>query len=270
YEFHWDLGHVVFLGIFYSVLAVAACTLVYALHRWREDVRRHGADAAAWPETFAELPAERRRCRHAYDGAAPERICEHCFDCGTCAGHAEFAARAAGGEQAGPAVPAGLNLHPGRLYHRAHTWVEPHEDGTVTVGLDGLAARCLGRPDRVRLPEPGRVLRAGERATVLERGDLCARVPSPVGGTVVARGDVGRGVLYTVEPDDDPAWRENLLAGTAARVWMLRELEWLQEVLTPAGQEPALADGGVPVGDLVQACPDADWDDLWARVWLEA
>ncbi|MBE0566289.1 MAG: hypothetical protein IH621_10050, partial [Krumholzibacteria bacterium] len=87
---------------------------------------------------------------------------------------------------------------------------------------------------------------------------------------VVSRGDVGRGVLYTVQPDDDPAWRQNLLAGTAARVWMLRELEWLQEALTPAGQAPALADGGVPVGDLVQACPDADWDNLWAQVWLEA
>ncbi|MFN2369868.1 MAG: hypothetical protein ABR506_01800, partial [Candidatus Krumholzibacteriia bacterium] len=121
YEFHWDLGHVVFLGIFYSVLAVAACTLVYALRRWREDVRRHGADLAAWPETFAELPPERRRCRHAYDGTAPDRICEHGFACATCGRHAEFAARAAGGEQAGPAVPAGLNLHPGRLYHRAHT-----------------------------------------------------------------------------------------------------------------------------------------------------
>ena len=24
------------------------------------------------------------------------------------------------------------------------------------------------------------------------------------------------------------------------------------------------------LGDLVQACPDADWDELWARVWLEA
>ncbi|MBE0567279.1 MAG: hypothetical protein IH621_15065, partial [Krumholzibacteria bacterium] len=40
YEFKWDLGHVVFLGIFYTVLAVAACSLVHALRRWRADVAR--------------------------------------------------------------------------------------------------------------------------------------------------------------------------------------------------------------------------------------
>ena len=268
YEFHWDLGHVVFLGIFYAVLAVAAVAVVVAVRRSRADIRRRGADGAAWHETFAELPPERRRCRHEYDGTVAHRTCDHDFDCITCARHRELEAVAAGG--AAQRAPIGVNLHPDRLYHRAHTWVEPGPDGTLLVGLDGVAARCLGRPERVELPQPGQVLRAGERAVTCGRGHLRAHIPSPVAGTVLARGDVREGWLYSVQPADPETWRDNLLSGNAAGVWMLRELEWLQLALTPAGRAPALADGGLPVGDLVQAYPAADWDSIWAEVWLEA
>ena len=268
YEFHWDLGHVVFLGIFYAVLTVAAVTVALAVRRSRDDIRRRGADGAVWHETFADLPPERRHCRHEYDGTVAHRICDHDFDCITCARHRELEAAAAGG--AAERAPIGVNLHPDRLYHRAHTWVEPREDGTVLVGLDGVAARCLGRPDRVELPQPGQVLRAGERAVTCASGHLRAHIPSPVAGTVLAQGDVREGWLYAVQPADPESWRDNLLTGHAAGTWMLRELEWLQLALTPAGRAPALADGGLPLGDLVQAYPAADWDTIWAEVWLEA
>jgi hypothetical protein len=99
---------------------------------------------------------------------------------------------------------------------------------------------------------------------------LRARIPSPVAGTVLAQGDVREGWLYLVQPSDPESWQGNLLTGNAAGLWMLRELEWLQLALTPAGREPALADGGLPVGDLVNACPAADWDAIWAELWLEA
>ena len=205
YEFHWDLGHVMFLGIFYTVLAVAAITVALAVRRSRDEIRRRGADGAAWHETFADLPPERRHCRHEYDGTVAHRICDHDFDCITCARHRELEAAAAGGTA--ERAPIGVNLHPKRLYHRAHTWVEPLQDGTVLVGLDGVAARCLGRPDHVDLPEPGRVLRAGERAVTCGRGHLRARIPSPVAGTVLEQGDVREGWLYLVQPSDPERWQ---------------------------------------------------------------
>ncbi len=41
--------------------------------------------------------------------------------------------------------------------------------------------------------------------------------------------------------------------------------------LMPAASElPSLADGGVPVDDLPAACPQANWDAVWGRMFMDA
>ena len=269
YEFHWDIGHIVFLGVFYSVLTAVITVLAVASYRGLRDLGKRRAVAIEWEESFHDLPLERRHCRHEFDGTASCRICEHGFDCATCSQHPLFVAQK--GDAVAEAVPpVGMGLAADRLYHRGHTWVEPRPDGTLTVGLDEFAERCFGRPDHVLLPAVGSYLQAEERGVVLERGSLLARVASPVAGEVVAQGGSEAGWLYRVRPLDPEPPLENLLRGEETRVWMLRELEWLQRILSPAGEIPTLADGGAPVGDLVQAYPEADWDSIWGQVCLEA
>ena len=68
YEFHWDPGHVVFLGIFYSVLTAMLSTLAIAAWRHRSDLARRRAEAIEWHGSFEDLPAARKRCRHEFDG----------------------------------------------------------------------------------------------------------------------------------------------------------------------------------------------------------
>jgi hypothetical protein len=46
-------------------------------------------------------------------------------------------------------------------------------------------------------------------------------------------------------------------------------LERVEILLSPAATGPSLADGGVLVDDLPDACPQADWDAVWSRVFLE-
>jgi len=265
YEFHWDLGHVVFLGIFYGVVAIVLLSLALAWRRARRDEQRR-TGSIRWHENFAELPAECRRCRHDFDGLRPGGVCEHGFACEDCARHRELEAAAAAGD--GDGAPAGVRLPASRRYHRGHTWVEPQDDGTLRVGLDGLALRCVGRPDRVELPALGADLDEGDEAAAVVRGRLQAGITAPVAGRVVDHGNFHDGWLMTLEPAA-AARLDHLLSGRAAEVWMLRELEWLQGALAPAGAAPALADGGVPVGDLVAACPDTDWDAIWGRVLLQ-
>jgi len=147
--------------------------------------------------------------------------------------------------------------------------VEPGPEGILTVGLDDFAERCFGPLDHAELPARGRVLQAGERSVVLKRGSLCARVSTPVAGKVVAQGDPEHGWLYRLRPTGPTPWFENLLRGSEALVWMVRELDWLQQNLNSAGETPTLADGGELVDNLVQSYPDADWDDIWRQVCLD-
>lgn len=269
YEFHWDTGHLVFLGIFYGVLTVVVATLARAaLRSWR-DLRHRRQDEIAWHEAFSDLPADRRQCRHAFESAASGRVCSHGFACDTCTGHAELARADDDGNGANgkrrSAVP-----HAGeRLHHRGHTWVEARADGTYDVGVDDILRSCVGRPDRVTVPGPGERVQAGAPAAELQRGRLRARLVAPLTGTVVATGDYEDGRLYRVKPFDEEDRLECLLRPAEARTWRLRELEMLQERLGAPGAGPALADGGELVGDLVAACPDADWDAIIGDLCLE-
>lgn len=261
YEFHWDTGHLAFLGIFYAVITVVLTTLAFAARRWLRDLRLRRAGDIAWHEAISDLPAERRHCRHEFDGSVPERICAHGFACDTCPEHS------APGGTCGLLATATVTTVAApdrRLYHRGHTWVEPAADGTFTVGVDDLLQRCLGRPDRVTVPEVGTVVQAGGAVAEVQRGRIRARLTAPVTGVVVATGDYSDGALYRVAPVGPGPRLDRLLGGNEARVWMLREYEALQAKLLPAGMAPALADGGELVADLIGAYPDADWDAICA------
>src|SRR5512142_98168 len=154
YDFHWDAGHIIFLGIFYAVLVVVASTITIALRRAIHDFRGNRADALRWHEEFEDLPDQWRHCRHEMTGETPNRICPNAFDCRECIEHPKFlAARKAG------ALPeirdrrvAGFEVPADRLYHRGHTWVKQEQGGIVTVGLDDLASHLMGKPDLLRLP----------------------------------------------------------------------------------------------------------------------
>jgi glycine cleavage system H lipoate-binding protein len=269
YEFHWDTGHIAFLGLFYGVLTAVFATLARAaLRSWR-DLRHRREDEIAWHEAFSDLPADRRHCRHAFDGPAAGRVCGHGFACDTCAGHAELARADVGGPGANDARRVAGPRAGERLHHRGHTWVEARADGTYDVGVDDLLRSCVGRPDRVTVPGPGERVQAGAPAAELQRGRLRARLVAPLTGTVVATGDYDGGRLYRVKPLDEGDRLECLLRPAEARTWRLRELEMLQERLGAPGAGPALADGGELVADLVAACPDADWDAIIGDLCLE-
>lgn len=268
YEFHWDPGHVIFLGVFYTVVLAVLSLLAVATFRGVRDLRRRRDPAIAWQEMFHDLPESRRTCRHAFDGPAGDRVCHHGFDCATCPGHVEFAAIPRRPARKRPAA-VGLDLDPDRLYHRGHTWVRPEPDGTLTLGPDPFAQCCLGPLDRVKLPAAGQTVQAGERAVVVERGPLSARFALPVAGEVVEGSAGDRDWILRIRPDGDSTRLVNLLRSNEACVWMLEELAWLQGCLSRAGRRPTLADGGVLLDDLVAAYPTADWDDIWGQVCLE-
>lgn len=269
-EFIWDTGHIIFFGALYSVLATIATAFGVASWRAFRDQRTGRAFAIAWHADFEELPRSARACRHNLTGEAPGRTCGNGFDCRSCSAHPEFEALRA--QQARPAdaeeVHLGVELPLDRHYHRGHTWVRAEKDGTVTVGLDEIARRLLGTPDKVELPAVGERLREqGPLARLRSRGSE-VRLLAPVDGTVSAVVGSGSDFTLRVAPSS-PLDTCHLLAGGEARVWAMRELERLQRAIAPAGVGPALADGGELVADVGAALPRDRYDAVVGEMFLE-
>jgi glycine cleavage system H lipoate-binding protein len=193
-------------------------------------------------------------------------MCENSFDCRACARHAEFSTA--------PALPPrqdmlGFAAPLDRLYHRGHAWARTEPDGTVTVGLDELGLRLIGKPDRVLLPREGARVKANGTAWSVQRHGATVRILAPVDGTVVATGGPEAGWYLKLHPEEPEPDMRHLLRGGEVHLWMMRELDRLQLLAAAGGSSPVLADGGVPVADLGAALPRSEWEGICGEMLLQ-
>jgi glycine cleavage system H protein len=160
-------------------------------------------------------------------------------------------------------VPKGFYLSEG------HTWLQPDASARVKVGADALVAHALGAVDKVVLPRPGELVKAGQPLFQLkyQAGDL--KIPSSITGQVVALNPIleghpdlvakdpyGAGWICAITPTESNAGRDGMRSGERAAAWLEREFHRLREFLS-VQISPDLAvgltnqDGGLPaVGSL--------------------
>jgi len=263
YGFEWNAGHLVFLGAFYTVLMTVAATVISAMVRSRRAFHARQVESIRWHSDFHELPRRDRACRHVLTGELSSRECPNAFDCRKCSTHARLlAARPPANLAEREEELFGMEFPLDRLYHRGHTWVHPEPDGTVTIGLDDLGRRLTGAPDTVELPKPGTPVRVNGTAFRIRKRDANVRVLSPVDGEVMETGGADRAWYLRVKPRS--ADLRHLLRGAEVRPWLMREIERLQLTLSPT-----LADGGVLMPDLSASYPEADWDAVCGKMFLE-
>lgn len=263
--FAWDLGHIIFLGAFFSVVTAVILAMVrVAAHALRDrDPKRE--QAIRWHMDFSELPAADRRCRHELTGEVRSRQCPNEFDCRECQEHPKFLRNTpVMAEVDMQALVAGMPVPLDRLYHRGHAWAKRDDDGTYTIGLDEFASRLLGADAKFELPQPGASVFANGTAWLIQTANDAVRVLSPVSGTVVRCS----GRTITVQPAADFR-ADHLLKGEEVKAWLRKEIERLQ-IAMGGSAAPALADGGALANDLPAECPDADWSDVRARMLLNA
>ncbi|HEY3615644.1 MAG TPA: hypothetical protein VGK96_02460 [Candidatus Sulfotelmatobacter sp.] len=267
--FHWTVSHIVFLSLFFAVVVTIVATVASAAWRTARDFRTKQAVALCWKSNFEELPKSDRRCRHELAGRVISRICDNAFDCRHCAKFSQFAVLPA----RAPVHALGLNYSDDRLYHRGHTWVQPAEDGTFTIGLDELADHLIGHPDSIQTPEVGNELEINQIAWRMKKNGKEIPVRAPLEGTIVAIGSPTEGWYLKIRPrldPGDPATLRHLLRGPEVHGWFSRELERLQLQLRAPDTPPTLADGGALLHGLMDVVPEADWDTVLADTFLEA
>ena len=268
YGFHWNTATMIFMGAFYAVVTVVAGTVLNAARRSWRVLRTQKAEHVRWDSEFHDLVAGDRACRHALTGELAGRVCPNGFDCRECEMHRKLIPLIRQDDV--PVVEEeifGLSFPSGRLYHRGHAWVHPEADGTLTIGLDDLAQRLVSNPDRVSLPKAGQRVHVNGTAWRARKRNAVVRVLSPVDGEVVETGGPGKGWYLRVKPENSDL--RHLLCPHEVKPWIQRELERLQLALAAEGAAPTLADGGVPVADIAAAYPEADWDAICGRIFLQ-
>jgi glycine cleavage system H lipoate-binding protein len=276
YEFHWTPGHIIFLGIFFTVLVLIAATFIKAMFRSQKDFRLKKSGEILWHSDFEDLPKYARVCRHELTGEVEHRVCENAFNCGACEAHKTFSQRDFQLAQQKPEINSnitqaevfGFTMPTDRMYHRGHTWVKKSDDGTYLVGIDDFGNRLIGKPDAVSLPEIGSHIEANTPGFTLQKAGAHLRVLSPMSGEVIEHGKKENDWYLKVKADDD--MNAHLLRGAEIRPWIMREMERLQMSLATTKIGFTLADGGELVPDMNRHYPNVDWDGIWGEMFLEA
>lgn len=274
YGFALDKGHIIFLGLFYTVVLVVLSTLAMVAWRTYRAFREKRAAGIVWHSNFDDLPRSERACRHAFTGEMQGRVCELGFNCGECETHGKLVASLAVKDAAPALMPdvfddsLGVTIPLDRYYHRGHTWLKPEADGTCTMGLDEIARRVAANPERTELPAVGTQLSAQGAAWSMRVHGADVHVMSPVDGEVVESGNGEKGWYLRIKPAQNASFC-HLLRGREVVRWMTREMERVQLMVSESAAIPALADGGVPVDDFAAACPQADWRSISGAMFLE-
>lgn len=71
-------------------------------------------------------------------------------------------------------------------FTEGHVWVRSEPDGAIAIGITPYAQDQLGDVVFVELPEPGRILKQGETAAVIESVKTADEITAPFNGSVVA------------------------------------------------------------------------------------
>jgi len=269
YGMHFNVGTVIFMGIFYTVLVVIATTLITAAWRSRKALQAREAEEIRWHSEFHDLAGRDRACRHELTGELGHRECPNGFDCRECETHTAMLEKRAEEQPAESAEDTiyGMKFPADRLYHRGHTWVRREKDGTLTVGLDELGRRLLGEPDRVVLPRPGERLNVHGTAWRARKGKAELRVVSPVAGTVIETGGPDGDWYLKIRPASLNL--RHLLCGYEVRPWIEREIERLELALKAAGVSAKPSEKAV-VPDFAASFRNADWEAVCGQMFLNA
>jgi glycine cleavage system H lipoate-binding protein len=171
---------------------------------------------------------------------------------------------------------------PGLFYHHGHTWVFLEMNGSVRVGLDGMASFLVGRFDRIELPEAGKRVREGDTLVSIVKGGRRLAVTSPVDGTVaevnrelspdghfVSAEPYGAGWICQITPDSLSRSLGKLAVAERATEWHMAEAARASEFFKAGGWGDAGMDTVGPRSSaqtgFLQGTDDHTWSEFQSK-----
>ncbi len=179
-----------------------------------------------------------------------------------------------GGVSAAAGRPAKSTRIQSRLLHPGHGWAMVEELGKVRLGVDELAGRLIGTPERVDVPPAGTEVRQGEPLVTLRRRGRALTVASALTGMVVEsnselKSEPGlvrtspqeKGWIVRIIPARFDEELRNLLRGESAERWR-KAAEAQVRSWFSLGLGTVLQDGGAWVDNIGDQVTDEDWDRM--------
>jgi len=161
-----------------------------------------------------------------------------------------------------------------RYFHPGHSWAMVEGSQTVTVGVDDLVPRVIGKVDKIEIATAGATLRQGEPLVTLHSGSRSLSLASPLSGvveeintrlsdhpTLLTDSPLDKGWIAKLSPGNLSAEIRDLLNGPAARQW--REAVQIQVASLFSPRLGTVSqDGGQWVDDLSTLLNDEQWREL--------
>jgi glycine cleavage system H protein len=171
------------------------------------------------------------------------------------------------------AIPKGYFLS------KAHTWVEVLFSGEARIGIDDFTQKIIGTVEDIEAVQAGTQVKRGEPIMTLHRGKKSLTIPAPISGKVTQVNQQALASPQLINSDPYVSGWVTLIAPTNisseiklltiaedAAIWLKKEISRFRdfikmqtqtETLAPAGV--TMLDGGVPLTDALEHCPDKTW-----------
>ena len=161
-----------------------------------------------------------------------------------------------------------------RYFHPSHSWAMVGDPKTVTVGVDDLVPRVIGKLDKVEIAKAGATVRQGEPLVTLHSGSRSLSLGSPLSGVVeeinprlfahpslLTDSPFEKGWIAKLVPGNLSAEIRDLLNGSAARQWreavQIQVASWFSPRLGTV-----LQDGGQWIDNVSSLLNDEEWREL--------
>lgn len=173
----------------------------------------------------------------------------------------------------------------GLYFDKTHTWAFMEKDGMVKIGIDDFLQHITGTISRIRMKEPGEVVRKGEKILTIIKDGKQLNIYSPISGTIkeqnhqlnsdssiINSSPFVDGWVYTVEPKNWLREIQFLFMGENYKEWLQDEFTRLKDFFATSMKSSqavyahiVLQDGGELTDNVLADFGPEVWEDFQTK-----
>ncbi len=153
----------------------------------------------------------------------------------------------------------------GYFFSPNHTWLSLESSGNLTIGIDNLIQRFLGKVNSIQLKHGGDYIIRGEDLIVLNMGGKTIRIASPISGKIECSNfEINQNPQKIVEDPYQDCWMylvkpthlsddiKSFRIAEKAKTWMSNEFSRLKDFVQAHPLQPALANSTLSDGGTLE------------------
>lgn len=173
----------------------------------------------------------------------------------------------------------------GLYFDKTHTWAFMEKDGMVKIGIDDFLQHITGTISRIRMKEPGEMVRKGEKILTIIKDGKQLNIYSPISGTIkeqnhqlnsdssiINSSPFADGWVYSVEPKNWLREIQFLYMGENYKEWLQDEFTRLKDFFATSMKSSqavyahiVLQDGGELTDNVLADFGPEVWEDFQTK-----